>query len=58
NWRLEGRRFRRSHVQFGPEIIDVAAFRGHHEGNVSHRKPSHRGQKGMFRRDNVIASID
>jgi poly(A) polymerase len=31
NCRLVGRRFRLAHM-FGPEIIEVATFRGHHEG--------------------------
>ncbi len=31
NCRLVGRRFRLAHVMFGPEIIEVATFRGHHE---------------------------
>lgn len=29
NCRLVGRRFRLAHVMFGPEIIEVATFRGH-----------------------------
>ena len=33
NCRLVGRRFRLAHVMFGPEIIEVATFRGHHEGS-------------------------
>ncbi len=45
NCRLVGRRFRLAHVMFGPEIIEVATFRGHHEGNVSDRTTSQRGQK-------------
>ncbi len=50
NCRLVGRRFRLAHVMFGPEIIEVATFRGHHEGNVSDRTTSQRGQNGMLLR--------
>ena len=32
NARLIGRRFRLAHVRFGPEIIEVATYRGHHDG--------------------------
>ena len=42
NCRLVGRRFRLAHVMFGPEIIEVATFRGHHECNVSDRTTSQR----------------
>ncbi|MFP1529236.1 hypothetical protein ACLB1R_32670 [Escherichia coli] len=44
NCRLVGRRFRLAHVVSGLEIIEVATFRGHHEGNVSDRTTSQRGQ--------------
>ncbi len=53
-----GRRFRLAHVMFGPEIIEVATFRGHHEGNVSDRTTSQRGQNGMLLRDNIFGSIE
>lgn len=43
---------------FGPEIIEVATFRGHHEGNVSDRTTSQRGQNGMLLRDNIFGSIE
>ncbi|HEN47327.1 MAG TPA: polynucleotide adenylyltransferase PcnB, partial [Mizugakiibacter sp.] len=33
NCRLIGRRFRLAHVFFGPEIIEVATFRGHGDGD-------------------------
>ena len=58
NCRLVGRRFRLAHVMFGPEIIEVATFRGHHEGNVSDRTTSQRGQNGMLLRDNIFGSIE
>jgi poly(A) polymerase len=32
NCRLIGRRFRLAHIVFGRDIIEVATFRGHHEG--------------------------
>ncbi|SUC20572.1 poly(A) polymerase I [Proteus mirabilis] len=31
NSRLVGRRFRLAHIMFGPEVIEVATFRGSHE---------------------------
>ena len=43
---------------FGPEIIEVATFRGHHEGNISDRTTSQRGQNGMLLRDNIFGSIE
>ncbi|NCH59997.1 polynucleotide adenylyltransferase [Cronobacter dublinensis] len=58
NCRLVGRRFRLAHVMFGPEIIEVATFRGHHEESVSDRATSQRGQNGMLLRDNIFGSIE
>jgi len=58
NCRLVGRRFRLAHVMFGPEIIEVATFRGHHEGSTSDRVTSQRGQNGMLLRDNIFGSIE
>ena len=60
NCRLVGRRFRLAHVMFGPEIIEVATFRGHHEENQapSDRAISQRGQNGMLLRDNIFGSIE
>lgn len=61
NCRLVGRRFRLAHVMFGPEVIEVATFRGHHE---LEDKPSNdgdqsqRGQNGMLLRDNIFGSIE
>ncbi|SUG79548.1 poly(A) polymerase [Salmonella enterica subsp. enterica] len=43
---------------FGPEIIEVATFRGHHEGSESDRTTSQRGQNGMLLRDNIFGSIE
>lgn len=58
NCRLVGRRFRLAHVMFGPEIIEVATFRGHHEGSDADRTTSQRGQNGMLLRDNIFGSIE
>ncbi|AFJ48282.1 poly(A) polymerase [Shimwellia blattae DSM 4481 = NBRC 105725] len=57
NCRLVGRRFRLAHVMFGPEIIEVATFRGHHEEQAD-RQQSQRGQNGMLLRDNIFGSIE
>lgn len=58
NCRLIGRRFRLAHVMFGPEIIEVATFRGHHDGSPADRATSQRGQNGMLLRDNIFGSIE
>ncbi|MBV4412550.1 MULTISPECIES: polynucleotide adenylyltransferase PcnB [Tenebrionibacter/Tenebrionicola group] len=57
NCRLVGRRFRLAHIMFGPEIIEVATFRGHHEEQAD-RQLSQRGQNGMLLRDNIFGSIE
>ncbi|MFS2222799.1 polynucleotide adenylyltransferase PcnB [Pantoea sp. B65] len=60
NCRLVGRRFRLAHVMFGPEVIEVATFRGHHqaEEEPEDRNNSQRGQNGMLLRDNIFGSIE
>ena len=58
NCRLVGRRFRLAHVMFGPGIIEVATFRGHHEGHTTDRVTSQQGQNGMLLRDNIFGSIE
>ena len=60
NCRLVGRRFRLAHVMFGPEIIEVATFRGHHEEQADRQQSqqSQRGQNGMLLRDNIFGSIE
>ena len=58
NCGLGGRRFRPAHVLFGPEIIEVATFRGHHEDTEADRTTSQRGQNGMLLRDNIFGSIE
>jgi len=54
NCRLIGRRFRLAHVYFGPEIIEVATFRG--EATVHEHR--HYGKHGALVRDNVYGSIE
>ena len=60
NCRLVGRRFRLAHVMFGPEVIEVATFRGHHQAEEveEDRNNSQRGQNGMLLRDNIFGSIE
>lgn len=59
NCRLVGRRFRLAHIMFGPEIIEVATFRGHHAQNLSSDKnSSQQAQNGMLLRDNIFGSIE
>ncbi|WP_236421737.1 polynucleotide adenylyltransferase PcnB [Pantoea sp. Nvir] len=61
NCRLVGRRFRLAHVIFGPEVIEVATFRGHHqvdEDNVEDHNLSQRAQNGMLLRDNIFGTIE
>lgn len=56
NCRLIGRRFRLAHVVFGPEIIEVATFRGtgEEEGSEGERHIV----DGRILRDNVWGSIE
>ena len=58
NCRLVGRRFRLAHVMFGPEIIEVATFRGHHEHAGDGKNISQQAQNGMLLRDNVYGNIE
>ncbi|NCG50190.1 polynucleotide adenylyltransferase PcnB [Serratia fonticola] len=59
NCRLVGRRFRLAHVMFGPEIIEVATFRGHHEqSQESDKNSSQQAQNGMLLRDNIFGTIE
>jgi len=51
NCRLIGRRFRLAHVFFGPEIIEVATFRGHGDGDREI-------VDGRILRDNVWGSVE
>ncbi len=66
NCRLVGRRFRLAHVMFGPEIIEVATFRGHHMSQEAENTASEikapaaavQAQNGMLLRDNIFGSIE
>ncbi|WP_221810489.1 polynucleotide adenylyltransferase PcnB [Enterobacillus tribolii] len=60
NCRLVGRRFRLAHVMFGPEIIEVATFRGHHDHHPEEQNKnlSQQAQNGMLLRDNIYGSIE
>lgn len=55
NCRLIGRRFRLAHVFFGPDIIEVATFRG--KVNAAPTDLSH-SDEGMILRDNVYGSME
>ncbi len=55
NCRLIGRRFRLAHVRFGPEIIEVATFRGH---AASGEEGEHATVDGRIIRDNVYGTFD
>ncbi len=55
NSRLIGRRFRLAHIVFGPDVIEVATFRTHHEKAQEEHGRSH---EGMIVRDNVYGTIE
>lgn len=55
NCRLIGRRFRLAHVHFGPEIIEVATFRGQHDGDQGDDAQI---VNGMITRDNVYGTLE
>jgi poly(A) polymerase len=59
NCRLIGRRFRLAHVFFGPEIIEVATFRGSAipAGKDGTDDDTLRTENGMILRDNVYGTI-
>jgi poly(A) polymerase len=54
NCRLIGRRFRLAHVMFGPEIVEVATFRGSSDDGSGDRHVV----DGRIVRDNVYGSIE
>lgn len=54
NCRLIGRRFRLAHIHFKGEIIEVATFRGSHNGDEKGGEI----QAGRIVRDNVFGSIE
>lgn len=51
NCRLIGRRFRLAHVRFGRDIIEVATFRGDHDGSDNNQASL--AVSGQLLRDNV-----
>jgi poly(A) polymerase len=55
NCRLIGRRFRLAHVHFGPEIIEVATFRGL---NPDVDEADRRIENGLIVRDNAYGTIE
>ncbi|MCC7122176.1 MAG: polynucleotide adenylyltransferase PcnB [Gammaproteobacteria bacterium] len=55
NCRLIGRRFRLAHVQFGREIIEVATFRGQHDGDSESAAVT---DEGRILRDNVYGTLE
>jgi poly(A) polymerase len=55
NCRLIGRRFRLAHVHFGPEIIEVATFRGL---NPDVAEADRRVENGLIVRDNAYGTIE
>jgi poly(A) polymerase len=55
NCRLIGRRFRLAHVHYGAEIVEVATFRAHHEGDPTGGSLN---RDGRILRDNVYGDID
>ncbi len=57
NSRLIGRRFRLAHVVFGPEIIEVATFRGTGDGDGDGNGDRH-VVDGRILRDNVWGTIE
>jgi poly(A) polymerase len=56
NCRLIGRRFRLAHVVFGPEIVEVATFRG--SGDDGNGNGDRHVVDGRIVRDNVWGSIE
>ncbi|MDQ7996772.1 MAG: polynucleotide adenylyltransferase PcnB [Luteibacter sp.] len=56
NCRLIGRRFRLAHVVFGPEIIEVATFRG--TGEEGGEGDRHIATDGRIVRDNIWGTIE
>ena len=55
NCRLIGRRFRLAHVHFGPEIIEVATFRGL---NPDVAEADRQVENGLIVRDNAYGTIE
>jgi len=57
NCRLIGRRFRLAHVRFGPEIVEVATFRGVREAE-DELEYDQQSSNGMLLSDNVYGTIE
>lgn len=58
NSRLIGRRFRLVHVRYGPEIIEVATFRGLGGDDTSDEHRLVSAETGRLIRDNVYGTIE
>jgi poly(A) polymerase len=61
NARIIGRRFRIVHVRFGPEIIEVTTFRGHHEEPDEDEeipRDAKVSSSGRLLRDNVYGNME
>jgi len=56
NARIIGRRFKLVHVLFGREMIEVATFRGHHEGGNNKQSAQH--ESGRILRDNQYGTLE
>lgn len=56
NCRLIGRRFRLAHILYGRDVIEVATFRGPHEGESTTR--ADQNKDGRIIRDNVFGSLE
>jgi len=56
NCRLIGRRFRLAHILYGRDVIEVATFRGPHEGESTQR--ADQNKDGRIIRDNVFGSLE
>jgi poly(A) polymerase len=58
NCRLIGRRFRLAHVHFGPEVIEVATFRGLQDMDDDNGGEAIQTEKGRIVADNVYGTIE
>ncbi|MCU7835822.1 MAG: polynucleotide adenylyltransferase PcnB [gamma proteobacterium symbiont of Taylorina sp.] len=56
NCRLIGRRFRLAHILYGRDVIEVATFRGPHEGE--HSQHAGKNNEGRIIRDNVFGNLE
>ena len=58
NCRLIGRRFRLAHVRYGRDVIEVATFRGRHDGETHDKQDSAHSDDGRILRDNVYGTLE